>query len=288
MPSRAIPSRLRAAIRACVLASAMRIACTQFAVTAQPSINAEAIRALMREAASAGARLIQFPEGALSGYAKSEIRDWAEVDWPALDRELDAIAACAADLGLWVVLGSAHHVAAAARPYNSLLVISDHGVLAHRYDKRFCSHTEITDWYSPGFDALVFEVDGWRFGCALCIELCFPELFVEYFRRQVDCLLISTNGSNPSFALHARSHAASGCCWASVSQAVASSDGTPSQVVGPDGTVVAIAAAGNPQLLLCDVDRADPRWHVPLNLARPWRETAREGGIYRARAAPAR
>jgi predicted amidohydrolase len=179
-------------------------------------------------------------------------------------------------------------VAAATRPYNSLHVISDRGVLAHRYDKRFCSHTEITDWYSPGFEALVFEVDGWRFGCALCIELCFPELFVEYFRRQVDCFLVSTNGSNPSFALHARSHAASGCCWASVSQAVSCSMGTPSQVIGPDGTVLAIAPAATSQLLSCDLDRADPRWHVPLNLARPWRAAARDGGIYRERGAPAR
>ena len=275
VPSRSLSDMTR------VLAFAMRIACSQIAVTARPSVNAETIRMLMRQAAAAGARLIQFPEGALSGYAKSEIRDWAQVDWQGLDRELAAISALAAELRLWVVVGSAHR-AVAARPHNSLHVVSDEGAFAHRYDKRLCSHTEITDWYAPGVDALVFEVDGWRFGCALCIELCFPELFVDYFRRNVDCLLVSTNGSNPAFSLHARSHAASGCCWASVSQALACSEGTPSQVVGPDGTVVAAAAAGTSQLLLCDLDRADPRWHVPLKLARPWRETARRGDIYRA------
>jgi predicted amidohydrolase len=47
----------------------------------------------MREAAKGGARLMQFPEGTLSGYAKHQITDWKEVDWQAVRKELEAIMA---------------------------------------------------------------------------------------------------------------------------------------------------------------------------------------------------
>ena len=114
---------------------------------------------MMREAATAGARLVQFPEGMLSGYAVEQVQDWAEVDWPGVRQELEAVAALARELSLWVVLGSAHPLTSPHRPHNSLYVISDEGLLVDRYDKRLCSHTEITrpspptcsapDWSGP-------------------------------------------------------------------------------------------------------------------------------------------
>ncbi len=49
----------------------------------------------------------------------------------------------------------------------ALYVISDRGEVATRYDKQFCSHTEITDWHTPGRECCVFEAGGWRFGQAV-------------------------------------------------------------------------------------------------------------------------
>ncbi|MFE4336056.1 nitrilase-related carbon-nitrogen hydrolase, partial [Streptomyces sp. NPDC056831] len=69
------------------------------------------------------------------------------------------------------------------RPHNSLYVVSDEGALAARYDKRYLSNTELSYLYTPGTAPLVFEVDGIRFGTALCIEANFPELFEQYERH---------------------------------------------------------------------------------------------------------
>jgi hypothetical protein len=70
----------------------------------------------MRQAADQDARLIHFPEGHLTGYAKEQVRDWSLVDWDAARHELEQIAALAAELRLWVVLGSAHPLTQTMHP----------------------------------------------------------------------------------------------------------------------------------------------------------------------------
>lgn len=120
-------------------------------VTSDARANGRQIRALMHQARAAGARIVHFTEGAASGYAKPQIRDWQAVDWQLLQEELEAMAALARELALWVVLGSNHRLTPPHRPHNGLYVITDKGQLAGRYDKRLCSHTEISDWCTPGF-----------------------------------------------------------------------------------------------------------------------------------------
>ena len=61
------------------------LAVAQTPIAADPVQNGEVIRTQMHTAKAQGARLVQFPEGAASGYSKSEIKDWAEVDWPTLN-----------------------------------------------------------------------------------------------------------------------------------------------------------------------------------------------------------
>src|SRR6478672_10418456 len=99
---------------------------------------------MLRESAVAGARLAHFPEGFLSGYAVANVETWEAVDWTVVREELEHVAALAGELGIWVVLGSAHPLTAPHWPHNSLYVISDGGKLVDRYDKRNCSHTEVT------------------------------------------------------------------------------------------------------------------------------------------------
>ncbi len=173
------------------------------------------VRSQMAEAAAGGARLVQFPEGTLACPSKRLISrhrpqigeaDWAKVDWDALRRELEAIAGAAEELGIWTVVGGPHRLSDGRRPHNSLYVFSDRGELVIRYDKRRLSVTEVTYMYTPGTEAVVFDVDGFRFGSVLCLEILFPELFVEYAAMGVDAVLVSSAPS-PTFGLLARSHA---------------------------------------------------------------------------------
>jgi hypothetical protein len=64
------------------------LATAQLPISGDARLNAGHVRATMREAAAQGARLVHFPEGMLSGYAKNPIQDWTEVDWDSVREEL--------------------------------------------------------------------------------------------------------------------------------------------------------------------------------------------------------
>ena len=155
---------------------------------------------MMRLSAAAGARLAHFPEGFLSGYAVANVAAWEDVDWAVVRDELEDVASLAGELGIWVVLGSAHPLTPPHSPHNSLYVISDEGRLVDRYDKRKCSHTEVTRFYTPGFESVVFDVDGFRFGMAICIEINFSDLFADYGRLEDTKRMLSAYPVDAIFA----------------------------------------------------------------------------------------
>ena len=55
-----------------------------------------------------GAAIVHFPEGAMSGCSKAQIKSWERFDWDVLVDELRSTAGLARELGLWVVVGSGH------------------------------------------------------------------------------------------------------------------------------------------------------------------------------------
>lgn len=243
--------------------------------------NGAAIRRLMRRAARSGARLIHFPEGALSGYAKSEVPDWRAFDFEGIAEELAIVMELAGTLGLWVVLGSAHRLSLPHRPHNSLYVISDRGRLHTRYDKRRCSQNELDSWYTPGFQPCVFEVEGLRFALTLCIEVQFPELFAEARDRGAHCMLFSSYSKDPMFGVQAQAHAATSNFWLSMAIPMNASRALPASFVGPDGGVIARCRRGSSSLIVNEIDPDAAQWEVPLRRARPWRALAREGRMYK-------
>lgn len=259
------------------------LATAQIDISADVRRNGAAIRRMMARAARAGARLAHFPEGALSGYVKSQIKSWDEVDWAMLREELEHTAEAAGKLGIWTVFGANHRLTPPNRPHNSLYIVSDEGKLAGRYDKRFCSNTEINDWYVPGSEPMVFEIDGFRFGCALCIEIHFPELFQEYERLGVDCMLFSAYAKDAIFGITAQAHAATNNYWLSLSSPTQCSRGLASGLVGPNGQFAARCRAGRSGMIVQSLDRAAPGLDIALTKARPWRRVARAGDIYAAR-----
>jgi predicted amidohydrolase len=260
-----------------------RLATAQIEISADVRRNGSAMRRFMTKAARGGARLVHFPEGAVSGYVKSQIKSWDAVDWNALREELEQIAETAGKLGIWTVFGANHRLTPPNRPHNSLYILSDEGKLIGRYDKRYCSNSEINDWYAPGSEPVVFTIDGFRFGCAICIEVHFAELFLEYERLDVDCVLLSVYSKDPVFGITAQAHAAINNYWLSLSSPTQCSRGLASGLVAPNGQFVARCRAGRSGLAIQDLDRSAPELDIALNKARPWRCTARVGEIYEAR-----
>ncbi|MBB2752559.1 UNVERIFIED_ORG: putative amidohydrolase [Rhizobium aethiopicum] len=250
--------------------------------------SGQEIRLLMRQARQAGARLVHFPEGATSAPNKrimSEIgpreigpSDWRRFEWGVLREELDAIRRLARELGLWAVIGSVHPLTAPHRPHNSLYVVSDRGEVVTRYDERLLSNTKISFMYTPGSIPVTFEVDGIRFGCALGMECHYPEIFSEYERLDVHCVLFSTTGGSPatepSFAAEAQGHAASNSYWVSFSIPAhpGRADPASAAIIAPGGRWAAQCPTdGTAAITLADID------DNPGDLSRPWRRKARSG-----------
>jgi len=259
------------------------IATAQSLISPDVRENGQEIRRLMQEARSEGAAIVHFPESAMSGCSKAQIKSWDRFDWDALLDELHSTANLARELGLWVVLGSSHRLTPPHRPHNSLYVISDGGEVVTRYDMKFCSNTEITHWHTPARECCVFEAEGWRFGCALCIEIHFPELFQRYAEREVDCVLFSAYAEEAMFGIQAQGYAASHSYWVSLSVPTQLSHGLSSRLIAPTGEIQALATPTVSGMVVERLDEDCPRWETALHRVRPWRATARDGAIYRQR-----
>lgn len=247
-----------------------RIAIAQLPITGDAHRNGREVRAAMHEAAKGGARLVQFPEGMLSGYAKAPILDWAEVNWADVRTELASIMKLAAELKIWVVLGSAHPLTPPNWPHNSLYIISDEGALINRYDKRRVSHTEVTRFYTPGSEATVFEIDGYRFGCIICVEINFPELLIEYGKLGVDCMLFSAYPVDAIFSVKARAYAAIHNYWVSLATPAETATFISSALIGPDGEIIN-KIESEQGVIFGELDRNAGQFDIPLNKAKPWR-----------------
>jgi len=254
--------------------------------------NGCSIRHLMRQSRAQGARVMLFPEGALSGYPCKTLMsahhpeatpqigpaDWRKVDWPVLQDELEQVARLAGELKLWTVLGSVHRLTPPNRPHNSLYVFSDTGALVDRYDKRLLSHTELSWLYTPGTAPTVFDVDGFRFGCALCIEVNFAEVFLEYEKLGVDCVLLSAYASDPMFGLLAQGHAAANSYWLGLSVPAGLGDTLPAGIAAPNGEWLARAPRdGTAAVVVVDLDTSAPSAEEAVTHRRPWRRRVRAG-----------
>jgi deaminated glutathione amidase len=113
----------------------LSVATCQFAVGADIGANLRQLKRQLGVAAGRGARVAHFPEGALSGYAGMDFESFAGFDWGRLQEATAEVAGCARQLGIWVVLGSAHRLSGAHKPHNSLYMISDAGQFVERWTR---------------------------------------------------------------------------------------------------------------------------------------------------------
>jgi predicted amidohydrolase len=70
-------------------------------------------------------------------------------------------------------------------------------------------------------------VDGFRFGCLLCIEVNFPELWMQQQFLGVDCVPFSTHSEDPIFEVIARGHAVMNGFWLSMAMPTACAPAGP-------------------------------------------------------------
>ena len=258
----------------------MKIATAQSIVSNSVQENGAVIRSLIKEAKAQGASLVHFCEGALSGYTKQQVGYWEAFDFNGIRAEIKLIQCLCKQLNIWTVVGSAHQLSNSHKPHNSLYIISNDGNIVNRYDKRMCSHNELENWFSPGFDVCTFEISGIKFSCVICIEIQFSEIFRAYEKMGVDCVLFSSYSRDPMFGIQAQGYAAINNYWISMSVPTNESHLQSSQFIGPNGEIVDKCPKNKTDLIISEMNKNDEKWEIALNFAKPWRKEARIGKIY--------
>lgn len=224
----------------------IKVATCQFAVGESVVHNAEMIRSFMRQTGQAGADVVHFSECALSGYCSVDFPTLRGYDWDLLRFETEAILSLAEELKIWVVLGSIHRLTEPNKPHNSLYLVSPEGKLADRYDKRFCTETDLQH-YTPGSRFVNFQINGVKCSLLICFDLRFPEVYRELKKQGVDCILQSFyNARQKGPSVHSeimqqtmQCRAASNYFWVSMTNSSGWFCPYPSCFIQPDGKILA-------------------------------------------------
>jgi predicted amidohydrolase len=168
----------------------LKISTIQMRFTGDVSRNRDRILDYVGQAAEAGSNIVHFSEVALTGYAGSDIDSNEGIDWESVEDAVDQVRSVAANKKIWVVLGTAYRAGDGLKPYNSLLLINDAGAIIDRYDKMFCTSSDVRH-YSSGRNFVSFSVNGIRCGLQICYDFRFPELYREYLKRNVQIVFHS-------------------------------------------------------------------------------------------------
>jgi predicted amidohydrolase len=139
----------------------------------QTNRNLDTIMLRMEEAARLGAKLVIFPECALTGYCYTSREEALPAAEPIPGPSTIRLAALAARLDSSAVVGMLERDG--ERIYNSAAVITPHGVKgAHRKMHLLCLGVDRYD--TPGDRPFeVFEASEAKFGINICYDCSFPE-----------------------------------------------------------------------------------------------------------------
>ncbi|MHC4715939.1 MAG: carbon-nitrogen hydrolase family protein, partial [Planctomycetota bacterium] len=168
----------------------LRVASCQFPVSEDVARNGRYIRRYMKRAAEAGAHLLHTSETCLSGYAGKDFPSFKGFDWSRLRAETSRLRGLAGELGIYLLLGSAHFLDGRTRPTNCLYLIDPGGRIVDRYDKCMCTLGD-QKAYSAGERLVARTIRGVRVGLAICYDVCYPQIYAAYRNAGVTLMLHS-------------------------------------------------------------------------------------------------
>src|SRR5690349_1061834 len=155
--------------------------------TRTPATHAAALAhtlPLVREAASAGARLIVTPEGT-NILQKDREQLLPQLTLLHDDPVVNGLRDAARDLSVWIDVGSALVLREDGKAANRQVLIRPDGTIAATYDKLHMFDVDLptgetareSATYEPGDRAVLAEVDGLKLGLTICYDLRFPALY---------------------------------------------------------------------------------------------------------------
>jgi len=188
----------------------MRAALLQLTSGDDPAANLVATEALVREAAAGGAGLVLTPE-CTNMVSASRERQRALLRPESDDPTLARMREVAAELGLWLLLGSLLLKAEDDdRFVNRSLLLGPDGGIRARYDKIHMFDVTLTDGESyresaafrPGDCAVLTDAAGLRLGMTICYDLRFPQLFRALAQAGAQVLAVPSAFTVPTGSAH--------------------------------------------------------------------------------------
>ena len=171
------------------------VAAVQMRSGVSPEANIAAMGALVREAASRGARYVQTPE--MTGAVQRDRAGLKQI----LRREADdpvmrAASALAGELGIHLHIGSTAIDVGGGKVANRGMVFGSDGALLARYDKIHMFDVDLDNgesWressvYRPGEVAQTVDLGVARLGMGICYDIRFPHLFRDLALAGADIL----------------------------------------------------------------------------------------------------
>jgi predicted amidohydrolase len=243
--------------------------------------NLAATSALIREAAAAGASYVLTPE-MTNILVRSRDELQAAIAEERDDPSLAAYRALAAELGIFLHLGSMAVKAADGRAANRALLIAPDGAVVARYDKIHLYDVDLPNGdsfresasYRPGGEAVAFDLPWLRLGLTICYDLRFPSLFHALAAAGAGLLVVPsaftrvTGEAHWHVLLRARA-IETGSYVIAAAQGGRHEDGREtfghSLIVDPWGRILAEAGT-EPGIILAEIDPAaveDARRRIP-------------------------
>jgi predicted amidohydrolase len=247
----------------------VRVALANIEYPNSPEDSITRVAQSVRDAASARAAIVCFPECYVPGY-RSATRKVPPVDAAFLDRAWTTIATVAGDAGLTVILGTERMIR--GLPTISTVVINRNGTIEGFQDKVQIDPSEEAT-YSAGDERRVFQAGPLTFGICICHEgWRYPEtvrwaakrgaqvVFHPHFHEAEPGSYRPVTFGDPANTFHEKAvlcrAAENTCYFASVNYA---NEGAPatSAIARPDGTLLAYQPYGKAGLLVADLDLSE-------------------------------
>ncbi len=189
----------------------IRAALIQLSASDDPEANLPVTAALIAQAARQGAGFVLTPEVS-NCVSTSQSRQRQVLRSEADDPTLAALRAQAADLGIWLLIGSlaVRTRDADGRFANRSFLISPEGGIVARYDKIHMFDVEVSETetfresagYRPGTRAVVADAGFARIGMSICYDLRFAYLYRALAQHGAQILTVPAAFSPVTGAAH--------------------------------------------------------------------------------------
>lgn len=231
---------------------------------AQNAPNLARALALFAEATTQGARLVVFPECAISGYGFADLAAGYAAAEPIPGPATSAFAGACAAADVYAVVGLLER-AAGGRIYNAAALIGPAGVVGV-YRKAHLPLLGVDRFVTPGDTGfLVWETALGRVGISICYDLRFPETVRVLALRGADIIALPTNwpdGSQNAPQFVTRTRALENRVFLLACNRCGEESGFRffghSQITDPGGQVLAEAEAGE-AIVYADIEPATAR-----------------------------